>query len=143
MQKRRAQGHFFNCDSKVTTGYKCRGSQLLLLEGSVCNEGDADEEAEETTTNLQLDPEISLHALIGWSIAKVRHYKVIVLIDNNSTHNFISEKVANLLHLPVQLFPQNNLRYKRLMEIHYGEKEDLRMCMSSFRVFPFPLPFIL
>lgn len=34
-------------------------------------------------------------------MAKVGYYDIVVLIDNGSTHNFISEKVADLLHLPV------------------------------------------
>ncbi|KAJ0105416.1 hypothetical protein Patl1_18246 [Pistacia atlantica] len=34
-------------------------------------------------------------------MAKIRPYEVVVLIDNASTHNFISEKVANMLQLPV------------------------------------------
>ena len=37
MQKRRAQGLCFNCDEKFTAGHKCRGPQLLLLEGHTDN----------------------------------------------------------------------------------------------------------
>ncbi|KAK8482065.1 hypothetical protein V6N11_063350 [Hibiscus sabdariffa] len=58
MQKRRAQGLCFNCDEKFTTGHRCCGSQLLILEGIDNSYG---EEVIEDT--LELQPEISLHAL--------------------------------------------------------------------------------
>ena len=72
MQKRRAQGLCFNCDDKFTAGHKCRGPQLLLLEGnSIPNkEDDIDEEIEEPAINEQTEPEISFHALTGWSTPK-------------------------------------------------------------------------
>lgn len=59
-------------------------------------------------TRFPPKPKISLLALIGWTTSKtmrfsarIRQYKVVVLIDSGSTHNFISEKIANLLQLPV------------------------------------------
>ena len=54
------------------------------------------------------EPEITLHALTRWTTpktmritAKICAHDVIVLIDSGLTHNFISEHMANLLHLPV------------------------------------------
>lgn len=106
MQSRRAQGLCFNCDEKFTPGHKCRGPQLLLLEGDF-NASDVAEEKEEGLANFQEKLEISLHARTGWSTArtmrvtaKVGPYKLIVLIDSGSTHNFINENVARLLQLP-------------------------------------------
>ncbi|KAJ0009874.1 hypothetical protein Pint_33368 [Pistacia integerrima] len=62
----------------------------------------------EANIDLPSDPEISLHALTGWTAAKTMRitakigtYEGIVLIDSGSTHNFISDKVAGLLRLPV------------------------------------------
>ncbi|RVW93094.1 Retrovirus-related Pol polyprotein from transposon 17.6 [Vitis vinifera] len=110
MQKRRAQGLCFNCDDKFTVGHKCRGPQLLLLEGnsSPNKEDDIDEEIEEPAINEQTEPEIFFHALTGWSTpktmritTKIGQHEVVVLIDSGSTHNFISEKVVDMLHLPV------------------------------------------
>jgi hypothetical protein len=56
----------------------------------------------------ELEPEITLHALTGWTTpetmrvsAKIRSHKVIVLIDSGSTHNFISNRLASMLRLPV------------------------------------------
>ncbi|KAA8520753.1 hypothetical protein F0562_014975 [Nyssa sinensis] len=113
MQKRRAQGLCFNCNDRFTAGHKCNGPQLLLLEGPT---GADTVTCEDVTEELPVDdgheelpePEISLHALTGWStpktmrvIAKIGHLEAVVFIDSGSTHNFISDKVANLLHLPV------------------------------------------
>ncbi|RVW75473.1 hypothetical protein CK203_061524 [Vitis vinifera] len=100
MQRRRAQGLCFNCDEKFAPGHKCKGLQLLLLEENY--------DEEEAHTHLQGEPEISLHALTGWSTArtmrvsaKVGPHELIVLIDSGLTHNFINERIAELLQLPM------------------------------------------
>jgi len=62
MQKQRAQGICFNCDDKFTLDHKCRGPRLFWLEGSYSLNDEA-EINEETI----IEPEISLHALTGWS----------------------------------------------------------------------------
>jgi hypothetical protein len=71
---------------------------------------DNDNEVLTTEENQEeiVTPEITLHALIGWTMpktmrvfAKIGSHHVIVLIDSGSTHNFISERMANLLRLPV------------------------------------------
>ena len=109
MQRRRAQGLCFSCDEKFTPGHRCRKSQLLLLEN--------EEEDGELPTNLEGEPEISLHALTGWSPhktmrvkANIKSHELIVLIDSGSTHNFISERIANSLQLPVQFTKPFNIK---------------------------------
>lgn len=106
MQRRRAQGLCFNCDDKFLPGHKCKVPQLLLLEGIVDGESEGDNS--EANTDLPSDPEISLYALTGWKVAKTMRVtpkigacEVVVLIDSGSTHNFISDKIAALLQLPV------------------------------------------
>lgn len=103
MQKRRAQGLCFNCDEKFTPGHKCRGPHILLLEA---NSDPVDEE--DIESQIEPQPEISLHAISGWAayktmrvMAKIGQCEMIVLIDSGSTHNFISERIANILKLPV------------------------------------------
>ena len=53
MQKRRIRGLCFNCNEKLTLGHRCKGPQLLLLEGSQEDEDGAND-----------DPKNSLHARI-------------------------------------------------------------------------------
>ena len=55
MQKRRTQGLCFNCDEKFTPGHRCRGPQLLLLEGSSNTDSLDDEEVED---HQEAQPEI-------------------------------------------------------------------------------------
>jgi hypothetical protein len=66
---------------------------------------------------MEFQPEISLHALSGWTtyktmqvLAKIRPYKMVVLIDSGSTYNFISEKEVNMLQLPIVPTDSFNVR---------------------------------
>ena len=68
MKRRRAQGLCFNCDEKLSSGHRCKGPQLLLLEGNF--DVEAEEDNSKINPNLPSDPEISLHALTGWTVAK-------------------------------------------------------------------------
>jgi len=113
MQRRRAQNLCFNCNDRFTAGHKCREPRILMLEGYdgsntlLCdNEGEDQpvQENFETTTK----PEITLHALTGWATPKTMRITtrigsndVIALIESGSTHNFISERLANALRILV------------------------------------------
>ena len=101
MQRRRAKGLCFNYDDKFTSAHRCKGPQILLLEGSIDDDSEGD--IKEAKTDIPSDPEISLHALTGWTtaITKIGTHDIVVFIDSGSTHNFISDKVAALLHLLV------------------------------------------
>ncbi|KAE8676919.1 hypothetical protein F3Y22_tig00111569pilonHSYRG00069 [Hibiscus syriacus] len=55
------------------------------------------------------EPEITLHALTGWTVPRtirikaiIGAHEVVALIDSGSTHNFISDRVAEMLRLPVK-----------------------------------------
>jgi hypothetical protein len=112
-KKKKAQSLCFNCDDKFIVGHKCKGPQLLLFETSTNTnnikcEKVIDELLEENVPKLQQEPEISLHALTGWSTpktmtltSKVGQHEFVVLIDNEPTNNFIGDKMANSLHLHV------------------------------------------
>jgi hypothetical protein len=113
MQRRRAQGLCFNCNDKFTAGHKCQRPQLLLLESltepdRVMCEEDTDDRPVEDVDEENTEPEISLHALTGWSTprtmrieGRVGNHTLTVLIDSGSTHNFINSKIAEELQLPV------------------------------------------
>ncbi|KAG2663117.1 hypothetical protein I3760_16G012600 [Carya illinoinensis] len=112
MQRKRLQGLCFNCNERFTAGHKCQGPRILMLEGhngengtcEAVNEEPLVEENQEGT----IEPEITLHALTGWTApktmrvaARIGAHEVLTLIDSGSTHNFISERMASLLRLPV------------------------------------------
>ena len=113
MQQRRAQNLCFNCNDRFTIGHKCLGPQILLLEGYedngdlLCDEVTKKQPAGQNHEGSP-EPEITLHALMGWTVpktmrivARIGAHDVVVLIDSGSTHNFISERMANLLRLPM------------------------------------------
>ena len=118
MQKRRAQGLCFNCNERFTPGHKCQAPQLMLLEGCI-QEDETPEEMGGVNTTREIseieeddngkEPEITLHALTGWIVPRTMRIKAIIgahevvaLIDSGSTHNFISDRVAETLRLPVK-----------------------------------------
>lgn len=117
MQKRRAQGLCFNCNEKFTPGHKCQISQLLLLESFKLdeekfvdehqNDGKVECMAIEDVEQI-MEPEITLHALAGWSAPRTLRIKVaigshelVALVDSGFMHNFISELMESTLSLPV------------------------------------------
>ncbi|XP_042941551.1 uncharacterized protein LOC122288885 [Carya illinoinensis] len=113
MQRRRAQNLCFNCNDRFTAGHKCQGPRILMLESCVdngnllCDEVTEEQPVEENFEGPP-EPEITLHALTGWTApktmritAKICAHDVVILIDSGSTHNFISERMANLLRLPI------------------------------------------
>ncbi|KAA8534676.1 hypothetical protein F0562_032193 [Nyssa sinensis] len=112
MQRRREKGLCFYCDERFVPGHKCRSSQLLLIENiqNVEGEGLSEEDTELINDDIKTGeiPEISLHALSGWNtprtmciVGHIHKQPISVLIDSGSTHNFINDKVAENLHLPI------------------------------------------
>ena len=152
MQKCRAQGLCFNCNERFTVGHKCQGMQLLLLEGptdvSEITYGEVHEEAdagEETRENDE--PEITLHALTGWSAprtmhvdAKVGFLKAVVLIDSGSTHNFISTRMVDRLRLPVVPTETFTVRVANGAWLQcQGKFEKVQVLLQEIPFFPDPL----
>ena len=77
----------------------------------ICEEV-ADQQAEEAGPDevheTETEPEITFHALTGWTapktmrvMATIESLELVVLIDSGSTHNFIGTRVARLFRLPV------------------------------------------
>ncbi|CAL9234153.1 unnamed protein product [Arabidopsis halleri] len=101
MKRKRSLGLCFSCDERYSPGHKCKTSQLLLMIGE-----DACDEDDEEEFHEAVEPEITLHALSGWDSSKtirvqavINRQQMVALIDNGSTHNFISERTANKLNL--------------------------------------------
>ena len=90
-----------------------KSPRILMLEsyedkGNLLCDDVTEEQLVDENYEGPLEPEITLHALTGWTApktmritAKICAHDIIVLIDSGSTHNFISERMVNLLRLPV------------------------------------------
>lgn len=113
MQCRQAHGLCFNCDEKFTAGHKCSKAQLLILENGAAPGETVEENNEEIIQEADqeetIDPKITFYTLTGWAapqtmrmMAKIGPYEIVVLMDSESTHNFISTCLANLLQLPIK-----------------------------------------
>ena len=113
MQRRHGQGLCFNCNDKFTAAHRCQGPQNLVLEGCTkTNEIMCEEVVNENSIENQhadlIELEISLHALTGLSIpctmgikAQIGYHELEVLLESESTHNFLSAKMAEILQLSV------------------------------------------
>ena len=109
----REKGLCFNCDSKYSKGQKCGEKKLFYID---CEEEEPKEEEasqEEVTlkeieeaTSEEITPTISCYALAGISNPQtlniegyIKKKKLTVLIDFDSTHNFIHYKLSKVLTL--------------------------------------------
>lgn len=110
---RRARGECFKCGEKWGPGHKCPKSvQLHILEEllEVFQIGDANEgEAEEGDSGSEEELVISECAMTGSSGRKtirleglIQKHHLLILVDSGSTSNFLAERVAEKLNLPVR-----------------------------------------
>ena len=118
--RRKEKGLCFGGNEKFTQGHKCQTPKIFFID-NVNNtntnntvEEETDSDHEETYELVKLENyshgehENFLHVFMGWSTphtmrvaARIRSVEVVVLIDKGSTYNFINDKVAKLLRLPV------------------------------------------
>jgi hypothetical protein len=111
MAKRQLKGLCYNCDEKYFPGHKCKEQNLFMAISEDISEEDGEtplvsESPEITDITLPSDPPavelvISINALTGFFapqtlklIGYIKHRKVIILVDNGSTHNFIHRRIA-------------------------------------------------
>jgi len=100
------------------------------------------------------EPEITLHALIGWVApktiritARIGSSDVIALIDSGSTHNFISERLANALRIlvvPIASFTVRVTNGEKLKcQGHFEEVGvDLQGTHFSLTLYSLPLTWL-
>ncbi|GAV79456.1 hypothetical protein CFOL_v3_22921, partial [Cephalotus follicularis] len=113
LKARREKGLCYNCDDKYHPGHKCKAQShfhLVISELPKSNSVDEDSSEEE----MEEIPEVILQALVGQVnhqtlrlISHFKAYKLQVLIDEGSTHNFMQVTVTKRLHLrilPTKLF---------------------------------------
>ncbi|KAJ0111643.1 hypothetical protein Patl1_01158 [Pistacia atlantica] len=113
MQERRDRGLCFNCDERFHRGHRCKANFFLLIVDETVEE--------EASPELPVEPvppdehelaTISLHALFGQqSPSTIRLHgsllgrPIEVLVDGRSTHNFLQERVALHLGIPITASP--------------------------------------
>jgi predicted aspartyl protease len=112
MQKRREKGLCFSCNERFTPSHRCAVKQLFIFDVETGDGEDLPGEnlapEEDDAYAEEVEPHISLHALAGYTgprtmrvLGRIGYWKVLILIDSGSTHNFIDQKVAHHLGLSV------------------------------------------
>lgn len=119
MMYRRKKGLCYNCDEKWSSSHRCKGRVLLFIvysdESSTSDitltEG-SPQSINETVPPFDptpLHPQISLHAMAGIPAIDTfrlygvnNHARVTILVDSDSTHNFIQPRVAKFLGLAME-----------------------------------------
>lgn len=105
----REQGLCFNCGEKYSRGHKCTSSLFLF----VTEEYEYTQEIDPGPPSLTLPPsqetspvQISLHALSGQGAPEtlrltglIQDHRVQILIDGESTHNFLQQELVSSLQL--------------------------------------------
>jgi hypothetical protein len=111
MEERQLKGLCYNCDEKYFLGHKCKEQKLFMAIFEDVSEEEiktppVTELLEPTDITPLADPPvvesiISLNSLTGFSapqtlklIRYIKNQKVIILIDNGSTHNFIHRRIS-------------------------------------------------
>lgn len=107
LQSRREKSLCYNCDERYFPDHKCKSQFFLLLEQ---DKEDTAATSQGSPTELDSEelPQIRLHAMLGHTgpktlrlSGKIRNHNVTILMDNDSTHNFIQERIVRFLNLPI------------------------------------------
>ena len=118
-QARKDKGLCFHCDERFASGHKCRKQlNILLVHDEEIGEADhsdqdwAPVDFDSTKVNGIYAASLSCNSVHGLSKrstmklqGKIRERDVVILIDPGATHNFICEKLAAELSLPLTPMP--------------------------------------
>ena len=118
-QARKDKGLCFHCDEKFSPGHKCRKQlNILLVHDDEIGEADHSDkdwalvDSDSTEVNGIHAVFVSCNSVHGLSKrstmklqGKIRDRDVVILIDPGATHNFICEKLAEELNLPLSPMP--------------------------------------
>ncbi|XP_077225019.1 uncharacterized protein LOC143858248 [Tasmannia lanceolata] len=109
MKVRRDQGLCFNCDEKFVPGHRCKTMQVFIL---AREDDETTPDDEGTTENEDNIPKVSLYALASVTSAQtmrlqafIKKQVVSVLIDTDSTHNFVAAELVQRLGYSMKLGP--------------------------------------
>lgn len=120
MQKRREQGLCFNCDEKFTPGHRCKTKQAFLIEPIESSDEGENEEFHEID-----EAEVSVHAMADVKGPRtmrlgswIKGRRVIVLIDNGSSHNFLNQRIARKLNIQATKVEPFNVKVANGEKLH-------------------------
>ncbi|CAA0810228.1 Unknown protein, partial [Striga hermonthica] len=136
VKRRREKGLCFKCEEKFTPDHQCK--QAFVIEvANPDNEGSENEEEPHqdiVVEGTDEEAKISMHAMAGIRgpltmrlPAWVKDRKVVALVDNGSSHNFINAELSQKLNLPT-----TNIEP---FEVRVANGERLQ-CTKSFRKVP-------
>ncbi|XP_068662886.1 uncharacterized protein [Aristolochia californica] len=133
MADRRAKNLCYNCDKIYRAGHQCKRLFWLELEAW------AEEEKPTEDTPKDVEPEISLHAIIGQKSAKTMQVRAKVidqslvgLVDSGSTHNFLSVTAAKHLRLGIQPHPIATVSVANGEKVlSYGVSKDVQFSIGN------------
>ena len=103
LKERREKGLCYNCNEKFVPGHRCK--KLFLIEA--CSEDEEDDvDMEVEALESSETPGISLHAISGGNapetmrvVGVIQAVPTTILLDSGSSHNFLSESLAQRLNL--------------------------------------------
>ncbi|KAD4177974.1 hypothetical protein E3N88_26565 [Mikania micrantha] len=106
-EEKRAKDECFWCNKKYSPTHNCKFKHLYILE--IHGNDDDEEENDNELQEMEMDAQISIHALSGVSsfstmrvIGTIGTRQLQILIDSGLTHNFVDSKLAEKLCCPTQ-----------------------------------------
>ncbi|RWW31132.1 hypothetical protein GW17_00004262 [Ensete ventricosum] len=108
LRDRSAKGLCWHCDEPWSCDHRCKKDCLLLIEPLEDVE-EVQEHEEEVTDEEEQPVDITMHALAGYANPQtievggfLKQQPITVLIDTESTNNFINSKVPVRMALPIE-----------------------------------------
>jgi hypothetical protein len=115
MAKRQVKDLCYNCDDKKISGHKCKEQNIFMailedvskedVENPFVSKSPQPTDITPPSDPPKVEPIISLNALTGFSapqtlklIGYIMHRKTIILVESESTHNFIHRRIAQETH---------------------------------------------
>ncbi|KAJ0008397.1 hypothetical protein Pint_29444 [Pistacia integerrima] len=142
MQERHDRGLCFNCDERFHRGHRCKAKFFLLIVDETTKEEASPELAVEPMSSDEHElAAISLHALFGQqSLSTIRLHSnllghpVEVLVDGGSTHNFLQERVALHLGIPITASPNTTVMIGNGKTLHCsGVCADVELILDGHK----------
>eukprot|EP00253_Pinus_taeda_P016779 PITA_16779 len=150
LAERRKQGLCYYCDEKYSPEHKCKEPKFFQIDATDHNSLEEapplkepeEEEEDNQQNNVPEEPVISLHALARISSPQtlkirgfIKHCPVVVLIDSGCTHNFIHQRVAEVVHCFVRAVSNFQVQIANGRTIKCeGRCENVKLQMGDYQL---------